>query len=162
MVDDRVTSRDDQSARPELLDATIPGWSESGLLLDQDEEAQGRDRSDATMSGPAMTGDPAASTLAGVACPMVGEALTNAISAAIAGLYRQFYGHDRTTATTYLNDNVVLCVLDILTTSESRLVTFGCSQEVIDGRISFQSNTQDAFTAAVEIAGAVPSAGAGR
>ena len=52
-----------------------------------------------------MTGDPAVSTLAGVACPMVGEALTDAISAAIAGLYRQFYGHDRTTATTHLNDN---------------------------------------------------------
>lgn len=50
-----------------------------------------------------MTGGPAVSTLAGVACPMVGEALTNAISAAIAGLYRQFYGHDRTTATTYLS-----------------------------------------------------------
>jgi len=106
-------------------------------LLDQDEEAQGRDRSEATTAGPATTGDPAVSTRAGVACPMVGEALTNAISAAIAGLYRQFYGHDRTTATTYLNDNVVLCVLeDILTTSESRLVTFGCSQEVIDGRIT--------------------------
>jgi len=121
------------------------------LLLDQDEEAPGRDRSDAATSGSVMTGDPAVSTLVGVACPLVGEALTSAISAAIAGLYRQFYGHDRTTATTYLNDNVVLCVLeDILTTSESRLVKFGCSEEVIDGRISFQSNTQDAFTAAVE------------
>jgi hypothetical protein len=33
-----------------------------------------------------------------------GEELTGAISAAVAGLYREFYGHDRTTATTYLND----------------------------------------------------------
>jgi len=83
--------------------------------------------------------------------PMEGEALTSAISAAMVALYRAVYGHDRTTATTYINDNVVLCVLrDILTTAESRLVTFGGAQEVIDGRVAFQTETQDAFTAAVE------------
>lgn len=82
---------------------------------------------------------------------MEGEALTSAISAAMVALYRAVYGHDRTTATTYINDNVVLCVLrDILTTAESRLVTFGGAQEVIDGRVAFQTETQDAFTAAVE------------
>lgn len=85
------------------------------------------------------------------AAQIEGEALTSAISAAMVGLYRDFYGHDRTTATTYINDDVVLCVLrDILTTAESRLVEFGGSQEVIDGRIAFQTDTQDAFTAAVE------------
>lgn len=80
-----------------------------------------------------------------------GEALTTAISSAVAGLYRDFYGHDRATATTYLNDNIVVCVLeDILTTRESRLVEFGGSQEVIDGRVAFQTNTEDEFTAAIE------------
>jgi uncharacterized protein YbcI len=61
-------------------------------------------------------------------------ALRSPISAAVAELYRDFYGHDRTTATTYLNGNVVLSVLeDILTADESRLVRFGAGQEVIDG-----------------------------
>lgn len=79
------------------------------------------------------------------------EALTGAISAAIAGLYREFYGHDRATAITYLNDNIVVCVLeDILTTDESRLVEFGGSQEVIDGRAAFQTDTQNHFAAAIE------------
>ena len=61
-------------------------------------------------------------------------ALRSPISAAVAELHRDFYGHDRTTATTYLNGNVVLSVLeDILTADESRLVRFGAGQEVIDG-----------------------------
>lgn len=82
---------------------------------------------------------------------LAGEELTGAISAAVVNLYREFYGHDRATATTYLNDNIVLCVLeDILTTSESRLVKFGGGQEVIDGRVAFQTDTQDAFTRAIE------------
>ena len=84
-------------------------------------------------------------------CLIEGETLTTAISAAIADLYRDFYGHDRATATTYINDNVVLCVLeDILTTEESRLVEFGSHQAVIDGRVAFQTGTQDAFTTAIE------------
>ena len=49
----------------------------------------------------------------------VGKVLTRAISAAIVGLYAEFYGHDRTTASTYINDNVVVCILEgILTSSE--------------------------------------------
>ncbi len=80
-----------------------------------------------------------------------GEALPDAISSAVAAFYREFYGRDRATATTYVNDNIVLCVLeDILTTSESRLVEFCASQEVIDGRVAFQADTQDEFTAAIE------------
>lgn len=76
--------------------------------------------------------------------PLKGDALTNAISAAVASLYRDFYGHDRTTATTYINDNIVVCVLkDILTTSESQLVKFGSAQAVIDGRVTFQTDTED-------------------
>lgn len=85
------------------------------------------------------------------AVPLEGEALTGAISAGIAGLYRDFYGHDRTTARTFINDDVVVCVLrEILTTSESRLVRFGDGQEVIDGRVTFQADTEDQFTAVIE------------
>jgi uncharacterized protein YbcI len=79
------------------------------------------------------------------------RALTDAISAAMVGLYAAFYAHDRTTATTYINDKVVVCVLeDILTENEDVLVATGARDTVIDGRIAFQSETQDACTAAVE------------
>jgi uncharacterized protein YbcI len=60
--------------------------------------------------------------------------LTDAISAAIVNLYTAFYAHDRTTATTYINDNVVVCVLeDILTENEFVLVAAGARDTVIDG-----------------------------
>ncbi len=85
------------------------------------------------------------------AAPLSGEALTNAISAGIAGLYRAFYEHDRTTANTFINDDVVVCVLkDILTTQESQRVRFGDGQDVIDGRVMFQTDTEDQFTAVIE------------
>jgi uncharacterized protein YbcI len=68
-----------------------------------------------------------------IGLPLTEDVLTSAISAAMADLYRDFYGHDRTTATTFINGNIVVCVLDdILTTSESRMVKFGGSQAVID------------------------------
>ncbi|MGI8802449.1 MAG: Na-translocating system protein MpsC family protein [Solirubrobacteraceae bacterium] len=77
--------------------------------------------------------------------------LTRAISWEMARLYRDFYGHDRATATTYLNDNIVVCVLeDILTVDESRLVEFGDSRHVLEGRVAFQTQSQDEFTAVVE------------
>ncbi|MBA2507076.1 MAG: DUF2294 family protein [Thermoleophilaceae bacterium] len=77
--------------------------------------------------------------------------LTGAISAAMVELYAQFYGHERTTATTYINDNVVVCVLEgILTEGESSQVADGDGSDVIDGRVAFQAENQDEFTAAVE------------
>ena len=80
-----------------------------------------------------------------------GQKLTTAISAAIVKLYAEFYGHERTTATTYINDNVVLCVLeDILSSSESSRISHGASAQVIDGRVAFQEDTEDEFTAAIE------------
>jgi uncharacterized protein YbcI len=83
--------------------------------------------------------------------PLKGTELTEAISAALVELYAEFYDHDRTTATTYINDNVVVCVLeDILSTGESRQIADGESTEVIDGRIAFQEGAQDEFTAAIE------------
>ncbi len=80
-----------------------------------------------------------------------GSPLTEAISAAMVELYGRFYGHDRTTATTYINDNVVVCILeDILSTEESRRVADGESGEVIDARVAFQVGAEDEFTAVIE------------
>jgi len=77
--------------------------------------------------------------------------LTEAISEEIVALYARVYGHDRTTATTYINDNVVLCVLEnILTEDETLLIDAGSSGQVIDGRVAFQTDTEDEFTAAIE------------
>ena len=77
--------------------------------------------------------------------------LTRAISAAIVDLYARFYGHRRTTATTYLNGRIVVCVLEsILTREEDALISEGSRGAVIDGRVAFQTDTQDEFTSAVE------------
>ena len=77
--------------------------------------------------------------------------LTLAISDAIVALYTTVYGHDRTTATTYINDNIVVCVLEnILTEHEDALIGEGSRGEVIDGRVAFQTDTEDEFTAAIE------------
>ncbi len=52
--------------------------------------------------------------------------LNLAISESMASLYGRVYGHDRTTATTYINDNVVVCILeDILSTAEGSEVAAG-------------------------------------
>ncbi|HVD40302.1 MAG TPA: Na-translocating system protein MpsC family protein [Solirubrobacterales bacterium] len=83
--------------------------------------------------------------------PLAGSALTDAISAALVALYAEFYDHERTTATTYINDNVVVCVLeDILSSGESSQVAEGAGKNVIDGRIAFQEGAQDEFTKAIE------------
>ncbi len=79
------------------------------------------------------------------------EQLTDSISAVMVRLYAEFYGHDRTTATTYINDNVVVCVLeDILSGGEVDQIAEGHSGEVIDGRVAFQEGAEDEFTAAIE------------
>ncbi len=80
-----------------------------------------------------------------------GTDLTRAISDAIVDLYAEVYDHDRTTATTYINDNIVVCVLEnILTEDEDRLVAADAGEEVIDGRVAFQTDSQDEFTTAIE------------
>jgi uncharacterized protein YbcI len=77
--------------------------------------------------------------------------LNRAISDAMVELYATFYQHDRTTATTYINDNIVVCVLEnILTAGEDTLIAEGSSGEVIDGRVAFQTDSEDEFTAAIE------------
>lgn len=80
-----------------------------------------------------------------------GEALTDAISASMVALYAEFYDHDRATATTYINDNVVVCVLeDILSVDEDEQIADGRSSDVIDGRVAFQEGAEDEFTKAIE------------
>ena len=83
--------------------------------------------------------------------PLEGGPLTEAISAAMVDLYGEFYGHTRTTATTYINDNVVVCVLEeIVSGLESTQVAAGEQARVIDGRVAFQEGAQDEFTATAE------------
>lgn len=80
-----------------------------------------------------------------------GEELTGAISDAIVSLYAEVYGHDGTTASTYINDNVVVCILeDILSSAERELIAGGSEREVTDGRVSFQADREDDFSAAIE------------
>ena len=80
-----------------------------------------------------------------------GERLTEAISAAMVSLYAAFYGAQRTTATTYINDNVVVCILEgILSAHETSQIAEGAGADVIDGRVAFQKETEDEFTSAVE------------
>ena len=77
--------------------------------------------------------------------------ITGKISAAMVALYAEVYGHDRTTASTYINDDVVVCILeDILSCSEQDLVAAGDASEVLEGRVAFQADRQDEFSAAVE------------
>jgi uncharacterized protein YbcI len=67
------------------------------------------------------------------------------------GLYAEFYGDQPTTATTYINDNVVVCVLErILSDHGASQITVGEDDDVIDGRIAFQAGAEDEFSAAVE------------
>ena len=83
--------------------------------------------------------------------PLTGTELTEGISAALVELYAEYYDHDRTTATTYINDNVVVCILeDILSEGESKQIADGQSGDVIDGRMAFQVGAEDEFTAAIE------------
>lgn len=82
---------------------------------------------------------------------LAGVDLTDAIFASMVELYAEFYNHDRTTATTYINDNVVVCVLeDILAASEVDQIAGGDSEGVIDGRVAFQAGAEDEFTATIE------------
>ena len=89
--------------------------------------------------------------MSGTSTQLEGEKLTEAISASMVELYGRHYGHDRTTGTTYINDNVVVCVLeDILSTHEDSQIADGGGSAVIDGRVAFQEGMKDEFTAEIE------------
>jgi uncharacterized protein YbcI len=77
--------------------------------------------------------------------------LTREISAAMVALYAEVYDHDRTTASTYINGDVVVCILeDILSSAEQELVAAGGARTVVEERIAFQADREDEFSAAVE------------
>lgn len=85
------------------------------------------------------------------ATPQADPELNRAISEAMIELYAIFYQHDRTTATTYINDSIVVCVLEnILTAGEDTLIAEGANGEVIDGRVAFQTDSEVELTAAIE------------
>ncbi len=66
-------------------------------------------------------------------------------------LYNECYGHTRTSATTYINENVVVYVIkDILSADGSEQFLRGERARVLDGRIAFQEGTEDEFTAEIE------------
>ena len=66
-------------------------------------------------------------------------------------LYAEVYGHDRTTASTYINGDVVVCILeDILSSAERELIAAGGANEVMEERVAFQTDREDEFSAAVE------------
>ena len=77
--------------------------------------------------------------------------LTDSISAAIVDLYAEVYDQTRTTATTHINGDVVICILeDILSADEDTRIAQGLGDDVIDARVAFQKDQEDEFTAAVE------------
>jgi hypothetical protein len=76
--------------------------------------------------------------------------LARAISSAMLRLYTAFYSHDRTTATTSVNDKIVVCIQEnILSESEDALLADGARGEVIERRVAFQTETEDEFTPGV-------------
>ncbi len=64
-------------------------------------------------------------------------------------LKRRVCEHERVTARTYISDDVVVCILeDILSGGWQKLIAAGSSSELIDGRVAFRSDREDAFSAA--------------
>lgn len=79
------------------------------------------------------------------------QELAAAISAAIVELDASLYGRPLATATTYLDDKIVLCVLESgLTAVEHALVTGASPGEATGGPIALQADTKRARRGAVE------------
>lgn len=73
------------------------------------------------------------------------------ISKAMEKLYSSFYGHERGKAVTYINGKTVLCMIEgSRSEGESEEFARGDATGVIDRRVAFQVNQQDAFTDVVE------------
>lgn len=95
---------------------------------------------------------PALEPTTGEASHLTGEALLEAISSELLVLYGHHYGRTPTRARTYLNDNVLVCVLqeDLLGPAEIEAVRFGADEHALNGRMAFQREHQAEFTAMVE------------
>jgi uncharacterized protein YbcI len=73
------------------------------------------------------------------------------ISNAMVGLKKQLYGKGPTKAKTYINDNIVFCVLEGgLTRNEETLLAAGEAQLVRSYRLRFQEVVGETSTGAVE------------
>jgi uncharacterized protein YbcI len=80
-----------------------------------------------------------------------GQSLRAAISNAMVGLKKQFYGKGPTKAKTFLNDNYVFCVLEGgLTRNELTLLEAGEAELVRTFRLRFQAAMTKPTTEAVE------------
>lgn len=74
-----------------------------------------------------------------------------AVSNAMVGLMKQYYGKGPTRARTYLNDTFVFCVLEgVATRSEKTLVAQGMEEAVRDYRLVFQKAVSAVACEAVE------------
>lgn len=73
------------------------------------------------------------------------------ISEAMEKLYATFYGHERGKAVTYINGKTVLCMIEgSRSAGEAEEIAMGDASGVIDRRVAFQVNQEDAFTRMVE------------
>ena len=80
-----------------------------------------------------------------------GRSVNAAISNAMVGLKKEFYGRGPTKAKTYVNDNYVFCVLEGgLTRNEETLLAAGEHALVRAYRLRFQETMAGPTTAAVE------------
>jgi uncharacterized protein YbcI len=74
-----------------------------------------------------------------------------AVSNAIVGLFKEFYGKGPTAAKTYFNDDWVFCVMDGgLTRNEETFIAAGEHTLVRDVRLRFQEIMRDRLVGAVE------------
>jgi uncharacterized protein YbcI len=74
-----------------------------------------------------------------------------AITNAIVGLHRDFYGRGATRGRTIMQENYVMCVLDdIYNKAERTLIDDGKFEEVQRSRNAFQDTMEERFSKAVE------------
>jgi len=74
-----------------------------------------------------------------------------AITNAIVGLHREFFGRGATRGRTIMQENYVLCVLeDIYNKAERTLIDAGRFEEVHRARNAFQETMEERFSKAVE------------
>ena len=77
--------------------------------------------------------------------------MLSAISNAMVGLKKQYYGKGPSRARTFINENYVFCVLEGgLTRNEETLLEAGKGRTVRDYRLEFQETMTKATTEAVE------------
>jgi uncharacterized protein YbcI len=79
------------------------------------------------------------------------ESVRGAISNAMVGLKKEFYGKGPTKAKTFLNDNYVFCVMEGgLTRNEETLIARGQEDLVRNYRLRFQEAMEDSTVDAIQ------------